>query len=238
MTPESYALDQIRSGQLVGLGTGRAAERFVRALGARIADGLAVRGVATSRAPGSRALVGIPLVAPDEVSSVDVAHGADEVDPRGRLIKGYGGALLREKIVAASAARVVILVGPEKCVPRLGTRGRLPVEVLPAAWASVRPRLERLGVPGAPRPQRSDNGNLLVDCRIGPLSDASEPDRAPTRSRVSSRCPSSSSSRRRRSARGHRDPRASARRRVTSISPEACRTRARSPVIRNGGWTA
>jgi ribose 5-phosphate isomerase A len=180
MTPEGYALDQIRSGQLVGLGTGRAAERFVRALGARVADGLAVRGVATSRATEELARsLGIPLVALDEIANVDVAvDGADEVDPHGRLIKGYGGALLREKIVAASAARVVILVGPEKCVAQLGARGRLPVEVLPLAWASVRPRLEHLGVPGTPRPQRSDNGNLLVDCRIGPLSDPSELDRA------------------------------------------------------------
>ena len=185
MTPESYALDQIRPGQLVGLGTGRAAERFVRALGARVREGLDVRGVATSRATEELArALGIPLVAIDEMSGVDIAvDGADEVDPEGRLIKGYGGALLREKIVAASAARVVILVGPEKCVARLGARGRLPVEVLPLALASVRRRLERLGVDGAPREREgslllSDNGNLLVDCRVGPLSDPSELDRA------------------------------------------------------------
>jgi ribose 5-phosphate isomerase A len=180
MTPESYALDQIRPGQLVGLGTGRAAARFVRALGERVAEGLAVRGVATSRATEELARsLGIPLVPLDEVSRVDVAvDGADEVDPEGRLIKGYGGALVREKIVAASAARVVILVGPEKCVPRLGARGRLPVEVLPFALASVRRRLEQLGVPGTPRDHPSDNGNALVDCRIGPLSDPRELDRA------------------------------------------------------------
>ena len=185
MTLEGYALDQIRAGQLVGLGSGRAAERFVRALGARVRDGLEVRGVATSRATEQLARsLGIPLVPLDGVSEVDVAvDGADEVDPDGRLIKGYGGALLREKVVAASAARVVILVGAEKCVPRLGARGRLPVEVSPFAFASVRRRLERLGLVGTPReqdgrPLYSDNGNLLVDCRVAPLPDPSELDRA------------------------------------------------------------
>jgi ribose 5-phosphate isomerase A len=185
VTLERYALEQVRPGQVIGLGTGRAAERFVRALGERVAEGLDVRGVATSRSTeGLARELGIPLVALDEVPGVDLAvDGADEVDPEGRLIKGYGGALLREKIVAAAAARVVILVGPEKCVSRLGARGRLPVEVLPFALASVRRRLEQLGVPGTPRkqgehPQLSDNGNVLVDCRIGPLADPWELDRA------------------------------------------------------------
>jgi len=185
MTPESYALDQIRPGQLVGLGTGRAAERFVRALGARVQDGFSVRGVATSLATEDLARsLGIPIVPLAEVACVDLAvDGADEVDPERRLIKGYGGALLREKIVAASAARVVILVGPEKCVAQLGAHGRLPLEVLPSALASVLRRLEELGVPGTPRRtggelQCSDNHNALVDCRIGPLADASALDRA------------------------------------------------------------
>lgn len=185
MTLEGYALDQIRAGQVIGLGSGRAAGRFVRALGARVGAGLDVRGVPTSRATADLArALGIPLVALDEVPGVDLAvDGADEVDPERRLIKGYGGALLREKIVAASAARVVILVEPEKCVARLGAHGRLPVEVLPFALAPVRQRLERLGVPGVSRRrdgrlELSDNGNALVDCQIGPLSDARELDRA------------------------------------------------------------
>ena len=132
----------------------------------------------------ARAL-GIPLVALDEVPGVDLAvDGADEVDPEGGLIKGYGGALLREKVVATSAARVVILVGAEKCVPRLGTRGRLPIEVLPFAWASVRRPAGGARRSGAPRQQdgrllaTSDNGNLLVDCAVGPLSDPAALDRA------------------------------------------------------------
>ena len=103
MTLESYALDQIRPGHVVGLGTGRAAERFLRALGDRVASGLAVRGIPTSRATADLALtLGIPLVSLDDTPRIDLAvDGADEVDPDGRLIKGYGGALLREKVVAA-----------------------------------------------------------------------------------------------------------------------------------------
>jgi ribose 5-phosphate isomerase A len=185
VTPERYAVDQVRPGQVIGLGSGRAAERFVRALAARVAEGLEVSGIPTSQATADLARsLGIPLVDPDGVAGIDLAvDGADEVDPEGRLIKGYGGALLREKIVAASAARVVILVGAEKCVPRLGARGRLPVEVLPFALASVGRRLEELGVPGIARRrdgrlQRSDNGNALVDCRIAPLSDPAELDHA------------------------------------------------------------
>jgi ribose 5-phosphate isomerase A len=185
VTLEAFALDAIQPGHVVGLGSGRAAERFVRALGARVAEGLAVRGVATSEATASLARsLKIPLVTLDEVARVDVAvDGADEVDPRGELIKGYGGALLREKVVATSAARALILVGAEKCVPVLGTRGRLPLEVLPFAWGSVRRRLEALGLAAAPRRhegrvQTSDNGNWLVDCEVGPLSDPAGLDRA------------------------------------------------------------
>jgi ribose 5-phosphate isomerase A len=180
VTLEGYALEQVRPGQVVGLGSGRAAERFVRALGARVAEGLEVRGVATSEATARLARsLAIPLVALDDVAGVDLAvDGADEVDPHGGLIKGYGGALLREKVVATSAARVVILVGAEKCVPRLGTRGRLPIEVLPFAWGAVRHRLESLGMPAVPRSEQSDNGNALADCKVGPLADPAALERA------------------------------------------------------------
>ena len=185
MTPEAWALDRIRRGDVVGLGSGRAAERFVRALGARVRGGLAVRGVPTSEATAVLARgLGIPLAGLDEVPRVDLAvDGADEVDTERRLIKGYGGALLREKVVAAAAARTLILVGPEKCVARLGARGRLPLEVLPFALGSVLRQLEALGAPGTVRELdgrqlMSDNGNALVDAAIGPLADPRALDRA------------------------------------------------------------
>jgi ribose 5-phosphate isomerase A len=185
VTPEQYALAQVRPGDAIGLGSGRAAERFVRALGARVGEGLAVRGVPTSEATAALARsLGIPLVSLDDVPRLALAvDGADEVDPEGRLIKGYGGALLREKVVAAAAARVVILVGPEKCVARLGERGRLPVEVVPFALGPVLRRLAEMGVPSTPRRRgrelaTSDNGNALVDCEVGALPDPTAFDRA------------------------------------------------------------
>jgi ribose 5-phosphate isomerase A len=185
VTLESYALAQVRAGDVLGLGSGRAAERFVRALAARVDAGLEVRGVPTSRATAELArTLGIALVTLEDAPRVDLAvDGADEVDPEGRLIKGYGGALLREKVVAACADRVLILVGPEKCVARLGARGRLPVEVLPFALEPVRRRLERLGIRSSvrqegDRPRWSDNGNALVDCEIGLLADPDALDRA------------------------------------------------------------
>src|SRR5579862_4883189 len=102
MTSSEQALTHVREGSVVGLGTGHAATAFVRALGERVRGGLSVRGVATSEATGQLAReLGIPLVAIDEVGAIDVTvDGADEVDPDLNLIKGYGGALLREKIVA------------------------------------------------------------------------------------------------------------------------------------------
>jgi ribose 5-phosphate isomerase A len=172
------ALRGVASGQVVGLGTGHAATAFVRALGARVAAGLDVRGVPTSEATAALArALGIKLLTPDDVEAVDVAvDGADEVDPRGDLVKGNGGALLREKVVAAMARRFVVLVGSDKLVPVLGSRGRLPVEVVPFAAGPCRRRLEALGHPADlrtadGRPVVTDNGNLLLDCRVGPIAD-------------------------------------------------------------------
>jgi ribose 5-phosphate isomerase A len=175
------AMRHVASGQVVGLGTGQAATAFVRALGGRVAAGLDVRGVPTSEATAALARgLGIKLASPDDVEAIDVAvDGADEVDPRGDLIKGYGGALVREKVVAALARRFVVLVGAEKLVPVLGSRGRLPVEVVPFAAQACRRRLEALGLPADlrtadGRPVVSDNGNLLVDCRVGPIADPAD----------------------------------------------------------------
>jgi ribose 5-phosphate isomerase A len=172
------ALRLVGNGQVIGLGTGRAAEAFVRALGQRAAAGLAVRGVATSEATAVLARqLGIGLVVLDEVDGIDLAvDGADEVDPQGNLIKGHGGALLREKVVAAAARRFVVLVGREKLVPVLGARVRLPLEVVPFAVAPCRRRLERMGYPADVRtadgrPVLTDNGNLLLDAAVRPIAD-------------------------------------------------------------------
>jgi ribose 5-phosphate isomerase A len=109
--------------------------------------------------------------------------GADEVDPRLDLIKGHGGALVREKIVAAASRRLVILVGADKLVPVLGTRGVLPVEIVPFGLAHCRRRLLELGYrsalrAAAGRPFVTDNGNYILDCTVSPISDPLEIERA------------------------------------------------------------
>ena len=168
-----HALTFLTDGDIVGLGSGRAARNFVRALGARVQAGLQVQGIPTSQTTADLAKsLGIPLITLDDVDRIDIAiDGADEVDPSLHLIKGYGGALVREKIVAASAERFVILVGPEKLVPVLGSRGKLPIEVLPFGVAlclrllcefAWQPQLrEENG-----NPFTTDNGNYIVDCNI------------------------------------------------------------------------
>ena len=180
----SEAMRYIAPGQVVGLGTGRAASAFIEALAARVRAGLQVRGVPTSKATAELAgRLGIPLVPLDD-ADVDVAvDGADEVDPHMNLLKGYGGALLREKVVAAAARRFVVLVGREKLVPALGSHGRLPVEVIGFAAGPCRRRLGALGFPprlrtDGPEPVVTDNGNLIVDCRVGPLVDPAGVDAA------------------------------------------------------------
>ena len=172
----------ISDGMVVGLGSGRAATRFIRALGARVAEGLHVRGVPTSQSTAALASeLGIPLTTLDELETIDIAvDGADEVDPQLNLIKGLGGALVREKIVAAAARRLVILVGPEKLVSQLGERGALPVEVVPFAVAYCRRKLESLGYAAIPRCKdgrlfTTDNGNQILDCRIAPLVRSGRP---------------------------------------------------------------
>jgi ribose 5-phosphate isomerase A len=172
------ALEFVKEGQTLGLGTGRAAEAFVRALGERVAEGLNVRGVPTSeRTEALAAELAIPLTTLAEAGRLDVTFdGADEVDPALDVIKGYGGALVREKIVAASSDRLVILVGAEKLVAELGARGRLPIEVLPFAETLASARLADLGCPALPRtdadgaPYITDNGNLVLDGQVSAIA--------------------------------------------------------------------
>lgn len=179
------ALAMVAPNTAIGLGTGHAATTFIEALGEKVKQGFAVRGVPTSRASEDLARkLGIPITGLDRVETLDLAiDGADEVDPAGNLIKGYGGALVREKIVAASARRLVILVGPEKLVPQLGSHGVLPVEVIPFALPLCTRRLATLGCRAQPRfhagkPFVSDNGNHILDCRMPPIDSPEELDRA------------------------------------------------------------
>jgi len=173
------ALEFVKDGATLGLGTGRAATAFVRALGARVREGLAVRGVPTSEATAAVAReVGIPLLSLEEAGSLDTTFdGADEVAPRLDVIKGYGGALVREKIVAASSERLVILVGAEKLVATLGERGKLPVEVLAFGRPLCERRLAGLGCRPVLRTNDdastylTDNGNPILDCAIEPIDD-------------------------------------------------------------------
>lgn len=180
------ALEFVTANSVVGLGTGHAATAFIQVLGEQVKKkGLAVRGVPTSKASEELARqLGIPLIGLDQVETIDVAvDGADEVDPECNLIKGYGGALVREKIVAAAAKKLVILVGPEKLVPRLGSHGVLPVEVIPFGLALCTRRLASLGCRAQPRftagkPFITDNGNQVLDCRVQPIKNPRELDAA------------------------------------------------------------
>jgi ribose 5-phosphate isomerase A len=183
MTIYERALEFLENGQTVGLGSGHASTEFIHLLGQRIRQGLQVRGVPTSHVSEKEAReFGIPLVSLAEGLPLAVTvDGADEVAPNLDLIKGYGRALVREKIVAASSQRLIILVGPGKQVPFLGSRGKLPVEVTPFALPLCLARLTELGldpvlaqVPGEPdgKPLLTDNGNFILDCGVGPIADA------------------------------------------------------------------
>lgn len=185
MSIEQRALEYVENGATLGLGTGRAATAFVRALGARVKQGLSVRGVPTSEATASLAReLGIPLLELADAGELDVTFdGADEVDPRLNLIKGYGGALVREKIVAASSKFFVVLVGDEKIVSVLGEHGRVPVEVIPFGEALCRRRLAKLGLEVDLRHRENgeiwitDNGNRILDCRVSSIADPAALDR-------------------------------------------------------------
>jgi ribose 5-phosphate isomerase A len=176
------ALELIVDGARVGLGSGRTASAFIRLLGARVSAGLRVTGVPTSGAVAAIAReVGIPLTALSETEMLDITvDGADEVAPNLDLIKGHGGALLRERIVAAASKRQVILVGAEKLVKQLGERFAIPVEVFPFAEGPVCRAIRHAGLDPHARMDAdgeaalvNENGNLTFDCALpAPLADA------------------------------------------------------------------
>jgi ribose 5-phosphate isomerase A len=180
MTIVERALELVPNGSRIGLGSGRASQAFVKALGERLRKGsFRVQGVPTSEETARLARQeNIPLLTLAEAGILELTvDGADEVDDHLDLIKGYGRALVREKIVAACSRRLVILVGDEKLVPQLGTRGKLPVEVTPFALPLCERRLRELGCRPilyckGDEPFVTDNGNHILDCQIEPIPDA------------------------------------------------------------------
>jgi ribose 5-phosphate isomerase A len=169
------AVELIMDGARVGLGSGRAVRVFIEKLGARRREGLRVTGVTASQASTREAQrAGIPLIGLGEGGRLDLTvDGADEVAPNLDLLKGRGGAMVRERIVAAASASQVIIVGEEKLVRALGERGGIPVEVIPfAEWPAMRD-LKALGLaptrrlePSGSRPLITENGNIIVDCAL------------------------------------------------------------------------
>ena len=178
------AADLVTPGMVVGLGTGSTAEAVLRELGTRVAVGLRFRGVPTSRRTEDLArALGIELTTLDEVVRLDLGYdGADEIDPALDAIKGKGGALLYEKLVALSCDDFVLVATTEKLVQRLGERTALPVEIVPFGWKQTAARLIELGltpalrsVRDAPdRPAMTDNGGYILDCATGPMDDPAQ----------------------------------------------------------------
>jgi ribose 5-phosphate isomerase A len=173
------SLQFIQDGQVVGLGTGSTAAYFIKLLAEKVRNGLRIRGIPTSvRSLELAQSLGIPLTTLDECQEIDVTvDGADEVDPQLRLIKGGGGAMLREKIVASATKQLVIVADASKQVRVLG-KFPLPVEVIRFAQALVMKRIRELGADvqirtGADgKPFVTDEHNHILDCRFGQIPDA------------------------------------------------------------------
>ena len=168
----------VKDGQVVGLGTGSTAAYFIKLLGEEVKNGLRVRGIPTSIRSRELALsLGIPLITLDDCQEIDVTvDGADEVDPHLRLIKGGGGALLREKIVASATRQMVVVADASKQVQRLG-KFPLPVEVIRFAQALVAKRIVAMGAEvqlrrdAAGNAYLTDENNHILDCRFGEILD-------------------------------------------------------------------
>ncbi|MGO9086416.1 MAG: ribose-5-phosphate isomerase RpiA [Candidatus Sulfotelmatobacter sp.] len=172
------SLQFVKDGQVVGLGTGSTAAFFIELLAEQVKNGLRIRGIPTSLRSQQLALsLGIPLITLDDCQEIAVTvDGADEVDPQLRLIKGGGGAMLREKVVASATKQLVIVADASKQVPALG-KFPLPVEVIPFAQALVMNRIQALGADvrlrtGADgKPFVTDERNHILDCRFGEIRD-------------------------------------------------------------------
>jgi ribose 5-phosphate isomerase A len=177
------AAAHLHDGMIVGLGTGSTAAFAVDAIGKRVAQGLRIIGVPTSEHTAKQATaLNIPLAPVEEHEWIDVTiDGADEVELGTlNLIKGLGGALLREKIVATSTRKLIIIVDDSKIVTRLGSHDPIPVEVVSFGWETTERRLRRIG--GNPVLRRSsdgtifvtDGGHYILDCKFGPLPESAD----------------------------------------------------------------
>ena len=172
------SVELIEDGVTVGLGSGSTARYFVKELGRKVREGMKIRGVPTSRKTSELAREeGIPLIDFNEIRRIDVTvDGADEVDPNLNLIKGGGGALLREKIVVAATQRFIVICDSRKPVETLGACP-LPIEVVAFGWQLAADRIERLGcqvamreeLPGTPFLTSEDN--YILDCQFGQIPD-------------------------------------------------------------------
>ena len=174
----------LQDGMTIGLGSGTTSRFFVRILGDRVKSGLRVIGVPSSKSTGQLAReVGVPLADLNDVEQLDLTiDGADEIDPKGRMIKGGGANLLWEKIVASASRKMVAIVDESKRVQRLG-RFPLPVEIIPFSWRSTERQLQnlfkkagyddvRVDVRGSrEKPLITDSGHYLLDCHLQEITD-------------------------------------------------------------------
>jgi ribose 5-phosphate isomerase A len=176
------AVEQIKDGMIVGLGTGSTMKYALRKLGKLVRKDLKIQGIATSVITKRIAQQEeIPLTTIDEHSEIDITiDGADEVDSSLNLIKGGGGALTREKIIAFNSKKVIIIVDDSKIVKALGIDFPLPVEVIKFGWTSTKKALEKFGCEVVRReviqsePFISDNGNYILDCDFDHITNPEE----------------------------------------------------------------
>jgi ribose 5-phosphate isomerase A len=175
------AVKQVTDGMIVGLGSGSTAAFAVSALGRRVKEGLRIVGIPTSDRTAAQAReLGIPLSSLEEQPQVDITiDGADEVEEGNlNLIKGRGGALLREKIVANASKKLVIIIHSSKLVSQLGASDPVPAEVIPFGWQVTARYLSNLGAKPSLRrnpdgePFHSDSGNYIVDCTFESIASA------------------------------------------------------------------
>ncbi len=174
------SVEYIKDGMAVGLGSGSTARLFVQALGERVRQGLEIKAIPTSKKTKAQAIEeGIPLTNFGEINRLDVTvDGADEIDPNLNLIKGGGGALLREKIVAMATDCFIVVADSRKLVPTLGAFP-LPVEVIPFGWQNVAENIKSLNstvelrIDENGRPFRTSQKNFVLDCRFGAITDPS-----------------------------------------------------------------